>query len=66
MRRKSKDRCTQRQAKACTGRQIQNVGADLPAMRAPRCWVYTAVLLSQASQRPHLFSVRSGRTVPWA
>ncbi|RFD26873.1 hypothetical protein CER19_19815 [Pseudomonas sp. GL93] len=29
------------------------VGAGLPAMQAPRCNRYTAVMLSQASQLPH-------------
>ncbi|HCT04497.1 MAG TPA: hypothetical protein DIW86_03935 [Pseudomonas sp.] len=29
------------------------MGAGLPAMEAPRCIRYTAVMLSQASQLPH-------------
>ncbi|MPQ86961.1 hypothetical protein F0170_25070 [Pseudomonas sp. MAFF 730085] len=53
MRRKSKERGPQRQAKACTSTQIQNVGAGLPAMQAPRCFSYTAVIQSQPSQPPH-------------
>ncbi|AYF48625.1 hypothetical protein DXV65_13855 [Pseudomonas fluorescens] len=34
----------------------QNVGAGLPAMQAPRCMRYTALMLSPASQRPQGFA----------
>ncbi|OPA99633.1 hypothetical protein BFW87_02655 [Pseudomonas fluorescens] len=37
--------------------ELACVGAGLPAMQSPRCISCTAVMLSQASQLPHLLCV---------